>query len=347
MKTLLTNIKISSIAAILPKDSVDLTSYIQDYGENEVNKIIRTTGINKIRKVKHNITASDLCEELCNHLFDNVKGYKDNIDGLIFVSQTRDYILPQTSNVLQAKLNLPNTTVCFDIPLGCSGYIHGLLQASLLVQSNSCKKVLVLAGDTTTRMLSAKDRTVSMVFGDAATATIVETGSQTAGCLIYSDGSGAKDLLVSAGGFRNPYSEETSIMKDKGDNIFRSENDLHMDGMQVFNFSISKVPPLINESLINMNWTDNDVSHYFFHQANEFMVKYLRKKLNNQSEKSPICVKEYGNTGPASIPLTITALFHEKNTINNAVMCGFGVGLSWGSFSINLSDTIIFKPINF
>jgi len=173
MKSTFNNIHISKIAAALPSDLYDLHDLKDLYGESDVNKIIKTTGISKVRLAKRGLTASDMCEYAAKYLFDNDVN-KDAIDGLLFVSQTRDHILPQTSNILQDKLGLATNTYCLDLPLGCSGYVYGLFQASLLVNSGACTKVLLLAGDTTSQMINDEDRALRMVFGDAGTATIVE-----------------------------------------------------------------------------------------------------------------------------------------------------------------------------
>lgn len=347
MKVKFDNINIETIATILPENELDLKSFIGVYGENEVQKIIKTTGIEKIRYVSKNTTSSDLCEQLGHYLFESQNINKEAIDGLVFVSQTRDHILPQTSNILQSKLGLSLNVVCFDLPLGCSGYIYGIFQAALLIHAGACQKVLVFAGDTTTRMLNPKDRTVSMVFGDAASATIVSKGSHSLGCVIHSDGSGAKDLLVPAGGFRLPSSPSTAQEIWDENKICRSQNDLFMDGMQILNFSLTQVPGIIQNSYALMNWNANDVQQYIFHQANYFMVNYLRKKLKLEESKVPIAVKEYGNTGPASIPLTLSDKFNEtlSKSLENVIFCGFGVGLSWGTICTNLSSTKILKPI--
>jgi 3-oxoacyl-[acyl-carrier-protein] synthase III len=346
MKALFHDIYISRIAAILPENILELSSLASEYGETEVSKIMRTTGIKRVHYVSQHITSSDLCEQLAKKLFSENASLHNEIDGLIFVSQTPDHRLPQTSIILQSKLGLSTDTVCFDLPLGCSGYVYGLFQAAMLLQSGACKKVLILAGDTTTKMLNKKDRTVTMVFGDAASATILEKGKTSAGFIIRSDGSGAKDLIVPAGGYRLPASVATKqLQKFEGD-IYRSQEDLFMDGMQILNFSLRAVPSIVKDSLEQMQWRQDDVNSFILHQANEFMVSYLRKKMKLTEEKVPIAVENYGNTGPSSIPLTLSDKFSNNNGhLKKILMCGFGVGLSWATCCADLSETIIEKPI--
>jgi 3-oxoacyl-[acyl-carrier-protein] synthase-3 len=346
MKALFNNIHITRIATILPENILELASFAAEYGEAEVNKIMRTTGIKRIHYVASHVTSSDLCEQLAKKILSENETLRHEIEGLVFVSQTPDYRLPQTSNILQHKLGLTTETVCFDMPLGCSGYIYGLFQAALLIEAGACKKVMVLAGDTTTKMLSKKDRTVTMVFGDAASVTLVEKGNKPAGFIIRSDGAGAGDLIVPAGGYRIPSCEATRQMQEYEGNIFRSQEDLFMDGMQILNFSLRVVPTVISDTLELMSWQEGEIDCFVLHQANEFMVNYLRKKMKLSAEKVPVAVEDYGNTGPASIPLTLCHHFgHNSATPRKTMMCGFGVGLSWGTCCTDLSETQIDKPV--
>lgn len=348
MNTVFQQIKISHVSAVLPSNIIDLQGLAGIYGDAEVKKIIKTTGIQSVRYADAQTTSADLCEKAAKEILAKKPELKTQINGLIFVSQTRDYILPQTSHLLQHKLDLKQDTVCFDLPIGCTGYIYGILQAAMLINSGMCNKVLVLAGDTTSKIVSKGDRTVSMVFGDAGTATLVEKGTGTIGVILKSDGAGAKDLIIPAGGFRKPKNIETSLMKSYEDNLQRSDEHLFMDGMQVFNFSISQIPKIIEDALLQMYWKKEETDQFVLHQANEFMVNYLAKRLKLKSEQVPLSVKEYGNTGPSSIPLTLCDQFYEKKTnLEKVILCGFGVGLSWGTIGINLNDTIFDKPINY
>lgn len=348
MNTILQHINIAHIASVVPEKSIELDSLDTIYGENEVKKIIKTTGIHRVRYVDENTTSADLCKKAANIILNKKPELRKQIDGLIFVSQSRDYILPQTSHVLQHELQLSTETVCYDLPVGCTGYIYGLFQAALLINSGMCNKVLVLAGDTTSKMISPKDRTVSMVFGDAGTATLVEKGNNEIGIILKSDGSGSKDLIIPAGGFKYPKNNASSLYKQYEDNIERSDEHLFMDGMQVFNFSISQVPKTIQQALKQMNWNQEEINKVVFHQANEFMINYLAKKLKLHTEQVPMAVTDYGNTGPSSIPLTLCQCFHSTSTsLQKVILCGFGVGLSWGTIASNLNDTIFEKPINY
>ena len=191
------NISISKIGTAVPKNSLDLMSLTNLGSEQELKTIIKTTGISSVRVAEVNVTSSDLCIEAANNILGNSEN--EEIDALIFVSQTRDYHLPQTSFIIQSRMNLRKDIFCLDIPLGCSGYINGLFQASLLLQIPNIKKVLLLAGDTSTKMINYKDRATRMVFGDGGSATVLEKGNDTISFNIQSDGSGADSLIIKSG----------------------------------------------------------------------------------------------------------------------------------------------------
>lgn len=348
MNTVIPDISIKAVGAWLPEQSVEMKSFNALYGESEVGIIVKATGVERVRVAADGMTASDMCANAADALLKQSNFERDDIDGLVFVSQTTDWILPATSVSLQYRLGLSKETVCTDIHYGCSGYIYGLFQAAAWISCGACKNVLVLAGDTTSRMINPHDKSLRMVFGDCGTATIVGKGSSHMGFRIQSDGSGADKLIVPAGGFRMPISEETSRLEWDSDKNGRTQNDLYMDGMAIFNFAISNVHKQINALIEDMSWSKDDVGFYGLHQANEFMVNYVRKKLKVNADIAPINVRNYGNTGPASIPLLLSDICSSFNSFNlkKTVLSGFGVGLSWGSIATDLSETKFYSPIN-
>lgn len=347
LETIFKNISISGISTVVPKNVLNLETLSSVYGQEDVRKIIATTGIKKVRIADEETTASDLCYQAAHHLIEQLDIEKDEIDALIFVSQTNDYSLPQTSNVLQSRLGLNENVFCLDIRLGCSGYIIGLFQASLLINGGACKNVLVLAGDTTSKIINPKDKSLRMVFGDAGSATFVNRGSDDIGFKIHNKGSGFSELIIPAGGFRKPISNLTSNeITDKDGNV-RSENDLYMNGAEIFNFAINNVPTLIDDLLKIAKWSKTEVDLFLFHQANNFMVEYLKRKLKIITEKVPLGVENYGNTGPCSIPLLLSYITEKQFSSDKVIMCGFGVGLSWAGCYTNLAKTKIFKTIDY
>lgn len=346
MKVKFSNLKITSISSCVPKTSFDLLTLSNGENINELNKIIKTTGIESVRVASDDITTSDLCYTAAESLFNENHIDRNLIDGLVFVSQTGDYKLPQTSHILQHRLKLNTNTLCLDLPIGCTGYIYGIYQASLMIRSKSCKKVLLLAGDTTSKIINNEDKSLKMVFGDGASATLIEEGKDDISCIIHSDGENSHQLIIPNGGCRNPTIQSNADLIFDKDGNKRTLNDLYMDGMGIFNFAISKIPSLINEILEYNKYNNDEIDAYILHQANKFMIDYLRKKTKISLAKMPIMVNGFGNTGPNSIPLVLTQLYHNNNkSLNKVVLCGFGVGLSWGALTCNLSETIILNTI--
>lgn len=348
MKTIIDNVVIKAVNSWLPEKTIELSSFNSLYGESEVESIIRATGVERIRIADDNMTSSDMCEKSADYLFEQEQFDRSVIDGLVFVSQTTDWILPATSISLQDRLGLSKDTVCIDVHYGCSGYIYGIFQAASWIACGACKNVLVLAGDTTSRMINPHDKSLRMVFGDCGTATIVSKGVGRMGFHINSDGSGSDRLIVPAGGFRTPISEVTSQLVWDTDKNGRTQNDLFMDGIAIFNFAITKVHKQVNSLIDDMGWNKDEVGFYGLHQANEFMVNYVRKKLKVEAGLAPVNVKDYGNTGPATLPLLLSDILSSKHSFNlvKSILTGFGVGLSWGSIATDLSETMFYAPIN-
>jgi len=348
MKVILNNVLIKAVSSWLPENRLEMTDLGSVYGDGEVASIIKATGVERARIADQNMCSSDMCQKAAESLIEKENIDKTQIDGLVFVSQTTDWILPATSIALQHRLGFSTDTVCIDVHYGCSGYIYGLFQAASWISSGACKNVLVLSGDTTSRMMNENDKSLRMVFGDCGTATLVTTGNTSMGFHIQSDGSGSDRLIVPAGGFRIPISDITSKVEWDQDHNGRSQNDLFMDGMAIFNFAITKVHKNVNKLVKDMQWTKDDVGFYALHQANEFMVNYVRKKLKISANVAPTNCRDYGNTGPATIPLLLSDLCSQSHSYNleKTIMCGFGVGLSWGSLATDLSETNFYEPIN-
>ena len=344
------NIDIKAIYSTAPTQLLNFNELYSLFSKEEIDKITKVTGINSVRIAANNTTSSDLCEFSANQLLKDLSIDPHSIDGLIFVSQTRDYIMPQTSNVLHKKLGLSNKTVCFDLPLGCSGYVNGLFQASLLIEAG-CNNVLVLVGDTTSKIINPRDRANRLVFGDLGSATLLKKGDNSIGFSIYNDGSGFQDLIIPVRGHRLPSDSKTKLSTADEDGNYRSKDDLYMNGMNVFSFVISKVPKLLKEIINESPYSSFDtVDRFYLHQANKFMIDYLRKKLKISEDKMPVIVDGYGNTGPSSIPLLISLLSNKKtestNKKNNILM-GFGIGLSWAACYVDLQDTKIKNTENY
>ncbi len=344
------NMKISGIACALPKNKINVKELNNNkYSEHELNKITNLIGANNIFYADHNQTSSDLCYEAAVKLISDIGWNEQDIDGLIFVSQTTDHILPATSFILHEKLRLAKSCVVFDLNFGCSGYINGVYLASQLISARSCQKVLLLVGDTISKTISKDDSSVAMVFGDGASATAIEYSniiSKTT-IIIHSDGTGYDSIIIPAGGFRKPKSESSCrVVADKDGNL-RSEENIYMNGMEIFLFSIREIPLLLKQILTEHGWNDLDVNKYLLHQANLFMLQTIAKKAKLSFEKFPINIDSFGNTSGASIPLLVCDKLKQEimHSSLNVVMVGFGVGLSWGAIAMQLENVYCSKII--
>ncbi len=352
MQTFLRGFKITGIATALPASVSELRTLDEVYGQEEVERIIASTGIERVRTVPPGVCASDLCQAAAEKLLDELAPDRSTVDGVLFLSQTPDWPLPSTACALQDRLGLNRETVAMDIMYGCSAYIYGLFQAGLLVQSGVCQKVLVCAGDAISRLVNPRDKAVRMVFGDAGSATLIEKDECNPAWpfILRTDGGGGRHLIVPAGGGRQPCSRETAQETEKESGNWRAPENIYMNGMEILNFSLREVPPIVRETAEMQGWTDGELDQgaVILHQANRFMVDYLRRKMRLGIDTVPIAVAETGNTGPASIPLTLSLSkdrLRQQQRLAKTLMCGFGAGLSWGATAGDLSATMIFPPV--
>ena len=343
------NVKIKGIAACVP-DRLVKTSDLELFSSKEAQVFIQNTGISQRYVSNGNICASDLCCQAAENVISDLGWFKKDIDILIFVSQSSDYILPATSNLLQNKLGLTQDCFCLDISLGCSGYIYGLSLVSTLLQNNRFSKALLLVGDTISTYTSKNDKSVYPLFGDAGTATAIEYDELGKANWLFdigTDGSGSDAIKIQAGGARFRTNINSFDLQDiNSDNDLlgkRSSVDLKLDGIDVFNFAIKKAPSSILNILENASISTDEVDYFFLHQANLFMNETIRKRIKVEKEKMPTSIQNFGNTNGASIPLTIVQAYKHFNTSKDlkVLMCGFGVGLSWGSVLMNLEKRLI------
>jgi 3-oxoacyl-[acyl-carrier-protein] synthase-3 len=300
-----------------------------------VDNFLSTTGIRARRKALVETTTSDLCYAAAEKLIEQLNWDKSEIDALVFVTQTPDYILPATSPILQSKLGLSKDCYTLDISLGCSGWVYALSVLAALMQNGTIRKGLLLAGDTILKMCSPDDKSTYPLFGDAGTATALIYDPSSAGLKfnLNSDGTGYETIIIRDGGYRNQPTADSFVRQNHGEGIERSNMNLELDGMNVFSFGISKAPKSVKGLIDKFGIDKESVDIFTFHQANMFMNESIRKKLKIESEKVPYCMDEFGNTSCASIPLTLVTRKRDQLISKklNHIACGFGVGLSWGS----------------
>lgn len=337
------NVKIKGLAACVPKRIVENKDY-PFFEEGEYEKFVASVGIERRRIVDPGTCTSDLCFAAAEQLIKELGWQKSEIDILVFVSHTADYKLPATSCILQNRLGLPNSCMTLDISLGCSGYIHGLKVISSLLSSGDVKKGLLLAGNTQSVYASLEDKSVYPLFADAGTATALEYDDNSGEMFFEfgTDGSGYQSIIVPDGGCRNPVNQESFIVTDYGNGIKRSKLHEGLDGMEVFSFGILRAPQSVNSLLEKFSISKDNIDYFLFHQANKFMVERIRKKLNIPIEKVPYNIRDFGNTSCATIPLLMVTNMKDElmNRQLSLLLCGFGVGLSWGSAIFRTKNVI-------
>ena len=343
---LLQKVDIVGIGSAVPSQVV-YNKENRDFTAGEVEKIVASTGVIARRVVSAKLCTSDLCYAAAENLLNELACDRNEIDIVLFISQTPDYILPATACVLQHKLNLKKEIIAFDINLGCSGYTYGLIVLANLLSSGLYKKALLLAGDTISKVVSPQDRSVAFLFGDAGSATLLEYNPKALSMYFDfgTDGVGFDKLQIEAGGYRTPF--HTNLMEKKlceGDN-YRAKTDLYMSGADIFNFTLREVPRTIDACLQTAKLAKADIDLFFLHQANLFMLNHLVKKMGLEGDKVPMTLQNYGNTSVASIPLTMSQEWQTFAQSKKILLCGFGVGFSWATIILETKNLKIFAPV--
>ncbi len=339
------NVKINGISACVPETIADNRNLELLGSREDINKFVDTTGIAQRHVVgDEKICTSDLCYQAAEKLIDSLGWEKNEIECLIFVTQTPDYILPATSCILQDRLGLSKECYTLDISLGCSGWVYGLATISGLMSTGNFKKGLLLVGDTVTVTKSDRDKSTYPLFGDAGTATAL-TYDQGAKPIYFetgTDGSSYDAIMIEDGGFRNFFTEESLKVKEREAGVYRNNLQSYLNGQDVFVFGITRAPKSIKSLIGNFDIDKEAIDYFIFHQANKFMIEMIMKKLKIDGDKVPYSLDEYGNTSSASIPLTIVTRLKEQTESKplKIIGCGFGVGLSWGTVYLETESLV-------
>lgn len=348
------NKRISGILSILPSTIVKFEDEMSNYNFSTAKslKLKMAMGYNTHRIVKEGQCSSDLCIYGLQYLIDNGLLKKEDIDALLFVSQSPDYFMPPTSNVIQGHFDLKQDMICMDINQGCAGFEIGLIQSFMLLEQESIQKVVLMNADTLSQKVSKRDRNSNPLIGDAAAITIVEKDDKksTVVATVKMDGNNAYALMIPAGGFRHPSSAETALMEEDAAGNFRSKDNLVMKGDDVFNFVMREVPPMIHHLLEKAGVTENDVDWYMFHQPNKFMLNKLADAIKVPREKMPSnIVENFGNSSGATVPINISYNLGDTLLSSSSKIClaGFGVGLTWSSLLMEIGNLKFNKTINF
>ncbi len=330
------NVAIRGISACVPKN-VEENINLPFYAQGEAEQVIEQIGIARRHVTSVEVTAVDLCYAAVQKLITDLQWEKESIDLVAFVTQNADYINQPNSFLIHEKLGLSEHAMCIDFFHGCPGWVVGLSSTASMISLGNIRRAILLDGDTVSKIQYANDREEKPLFGDAGTATAIEF-DENATPMYFNIDSLSEDgraLTRLNGGFRFPYTLET--LKRELDLRSGASSDISelgkMDGMDVFSFAISKVPKSMKRLCANYSLDLASVDNLILHQANKMIVENIAKRMSIPMEKTPMSLREYGNTTSASIPLTMVSErgkeLSEKHQVNLA--CGFGTGLAWGA----------------
>jgi 3-oxoacyl-[acyl-carrier-protein] synthase-3 len=328
-------IKISNIAYYLPSEAVTNSTLSEEFPEWSAEKIAKKVGISRRMVAAEDESVSDMATRAAQILFNEIDIPKEKIDYIILCTQSPDYFLPTTACIIQEKLGLPRSIGAIDFNQGCSGFVYGLSLAKGLLASGDFKNILLITAETYSKYIHPRDKGNRTLFGDAAAAVVVssETGHASIGRFVLgTDGRGAENLIVKRGAAKYPKTTDHSLPEEITSVNF-NENYLFMNGTEIFNFTIDIVPKLISDTLAKNDASFDDIDLFVFHQANQFMLDHLKKKLKVPNEKFLVYMENCGNTVSSTIPIALAnAISSGKITAGNKVLIvGFGVGYSWGA----------------
>lgn len=328
---------IKGLSYYIPAEKLTNAQLAREFQDWGVEKIYEKTGISLRGVAGPDECASDLGVAAAKKLFETVVCNREEIQFLLFCTQSPDYFLPATACIVQNRLGLKTSCGALDFNLGCSGFVYGLALAKSLIESGIVENVLLITAETYTKFINPRDKSVRTLFGDGAAATFItaiEAEEEAIGPFVFgTDGRGAKKLIVPAGGLRLPWSPGIAMKKDDGAGNFRSAQDLFMDGPAILNFTLKAVPKVLKQLLEVSSMTLEEMDYFVFHQASRFMLERLRDKIKIPREKFCINMESYGNTVSATIPMALEIELQEGKIKNGdkVVIIGFGVGYSWAA----------------
>ncbi len=323
-------IKVSKIEYYLPELVLTNEDLEKEFPEWSSERIHEKVGIRQRHISAAHETVLELAVKSSEKLFESYE--RDKVDFILFCTQSPDYFLPTTACLLQDRLGLRKNIGAMDFNLGCSGFVYGMAFAKGLIAAGIAENVLLITAETYTKHINRKDKANRSIFGDASASTIIEkdTGAGDYKFCLGTDGSGAENLIVKKGAFKTDFQLNPENEFDPGN--------LYMNGPEIFNFTIENIPGLVKETLETNGLTMDDIDYFVFHQANSFMLNYLRKKTKIPAEKFYINMENTGNTVSATIPIALKDMM-DKGMLkqgDRVLLAGFGVGYSWGATIIEI-----------
>lgn len=333
---------ITAMAAAVPSRIINNYEYTDYFPAEQVKEVVDKVGVFERRFADSETCSSDLCMAAAEKLIADNNIDKNEIDLLVFLSQTPDYRMPATSICLQERLGLPNSCIAFDMQMGCAGFCYALSVVYGMMQGGNIRKALILDGETRSKVYSPKDRRSAFIFGDGGVAALVERNDKFGNSWfsLNSDGSRYDLIMIKGGGYRHMSSPETLEEKvvDEYGNI-RSDEQGYMRGGDVFNFVIREIPRDIKNTLDFSGVDKEQIDYIVFHQANNFINSYIAKKMKLDTTKIPHTIEKYGNTSSVSVPLTIVSELKGKlDGSKTVLMSAFGVGMSWATGIVPFVD---------
>lgn len=336
------NVRIAGVSACVPEKKLENKDSQLFESEEEKLKYIETVGVDTRHVTDENTCSSDLCYAAAERLLNDLGWNKEEIDCLVFVTQTPDYKYPASACILQARLGLPMTCLTFDVSMSCPGWIYGLSVVSSLLSAGKLRRALLLTGETVTKLRSPYDK-VNLITGDAGTATAMEYCE--AAREIYFDlntkGDDYKAVWIRDGGYRNPFNEHSLDYEVCEDGVTRNGVQTYMDGASIFAFAIKRAPESIRRLMETYCIEDEHVDYYLLHQANKMINDKIIKKLKFDPEKFPSNIREYGNTSSTAIPLMMVCKLRNELGGKRSLACGFGGGLAYASTCFTTDDKFV------
>lgn len=343
--------RISAMLGILPETIGNFDDEVNNYAfpPKQTMRLKKIMGFNRHRLAKDTSTVSDFAVFGLNYMLENGWISRDEIGAIVTVTLCPDHFVPHIGNIVQDKCGLSTDVISMDIAQGCCGFLVGLMQSFMLLEHMEDKKVVLINGDVLSHKVSKRDRNDYPLIGDGAALTVVENGgTDTIYYEMHNDGARGNALIIPAGGFRMPSTDETAIMEDQGDGNYRSQDNIHMDGSGVFNFVQTEVPPMLSNAFERSGKAIEDIDWFLFHQPNRFMLQKLAEKAKLPTDRLPMnLVENYGNTSGACIPMTAIMNCKEDLMVKNNRCClsAFGSGLAWGVMFMSIGNLKYCKMI--
>jgi 3-oxoacyl-[acyl-carrier-protein] synthase-3 len=331
---------IKAISYYLPEKVITNNDLVTDFPEWSAEKVASKIGVSERHIAAPGETAGDMAVRAAGNLLNEYSIEPRQIDFVMLCTQSPDYFLPTTACTIQERLGIPVKSGAIDFNLGCSGFVYGLALAKGLIISGVAKNVLLLTSETYSKFIHPRDKSNRTIFGDAAAATLV-SGSGFAEILEFAlgtDGRGADRLMVQTGAMRHLL-PKNDLRFDESESPVSSDH-LFMDGTEIFNFTLEMVPELVKDTLGHNRLQQDDVNLFIFHQANKYMLNFLRKKIKIPEERFYYFLDKVGNTVSSTIPIAITAAIREGSirAADRVLIAGFGVGYSWAGNILQFSE---------